>query len=159
MSAKPTPPAQEITNQEITAAIFGNVMRAEDEKFVKLMQPEPEDHSEKIANEEPAFFQRLHAEEEERELIPGSILDSVALSDDRPFPILYCTDCKEQITAAQRRQYWADMVDMNADNGWELHHIKCQPVPLDRMMGDMPHHVEAEQPKLIKPSGKNGGKR
>jgi len=119
---------------------------------------EPEDHSEEIANEEPAFFQRLHAEEKEREQITDATL-IVALSDDRPFPLLYCTDCKEQITAAQRRQYWADMVDMNADNGWELHHIKCQPVPLDRMMGDMPHHVEAEQPKLIKPSGKNGGKR
>lgn len=105
------------------------------------VKPTPEDHSEKVS-----------------QAIQDATL-IVALSDDRPFPILYCVDCKERITAAQRRQYWAEMVDMNAYNGWELHHIACKPVPTDRMMGDMPHYAQAMQQNLIKPSGKNGGKR
>ena len=70
------------------------------------------------------------------------------------WPTLTCLECQEVITIEERFDYWAELVDFVAQNGWVHHHNKCVPVPADRVVTEVPRPTPTPPVNLIKPAVK-----
>lgn len=69
-------------------------------------------------------------------------------------PTMKCHECGEVINVKVLKpgEYWAELVDFTARNGWVYFHTSCKPVPADRFVNG--ESVKQAEPEiaLVKPA-------